>query len=46
MKKLIIIYLSIFMFMGMAYAVTKDDSHLYADEHSCSDDGCYSFFYQ
>ena len=27
-------------------AVTKDDSHLYADEHRCSDDGCYSFFYQ
>ena len=32
------------MFMGVAYTVTKDDSHLYGDESNCSDSGCYSFF--
>ena len=42
MKKLILIYVSIFMFMGVGYAVTKDTSHLYSDEGQCSDDGCYS----
>ena len=44
MKKLILIYFSIFMFMGVGYAVTKDTSHLYGDEGQCSDDGCYSFY--